>query len=149
MLSRWPLNLDQSGALGAVHRWSSTRVTAEPHAGGYAQALTGIGNRLVVRCCRADGYSRVSRPPTHVPGALVEVPVDQLDRIQSQVYETLVLCPTSHCSDGLLQVAHPRREMRLQFASECLHRASDGAHLLSDDGEAATLLPRAQLRSAH
>lgn len=31
---RSPLNLDQSGASDAVRRWSSTRVTAEPHAEG-------------------------------------------------------------------------------------------------------------------
>ena len=31
MLSGSPLNLDGSEALRAVHRWSSTRVTDEPH----------------------------------------------------------------------------------------------------------------------
>jgi hypothetical protein len=86
---------------------------------------------------RAGDDRAIGRPPAHVAGALIEIAVDDIDRVQRQIDQPRALRLLGHQPGQAIE----RRDLAGELGIERRRNAADfggyAAHFLRDDCEAA------------
>jgi hypothetical protein len=110
-------------------------VGAEDH----RQALRGMGDCSRLGRGRAIDHRRIGRPPAHVAGSLIEIAVDQLDRVQGQIHHALAAQAVGHARHRAHQAAGALGQLVLKLAGDGLDLLADAAHLLRDHRKSRAL----------